>query len=268
MDNIKLNSGYTMPVLGFGTWRLDEYTAPKTVYQALKAGYRLIDTAKYYHNEYDVGKGIMKAIGEGICKREDIFITTKLLPIKSHNAELYIESSLAELNTKYIDLLLIHQPGMEDETVYKIILAAKNAGKVRSIGISNYYTPQNFERMNKIFTPAVLQNENHIFFQNTAMQNYVKKFGTVMESWYPFGGYDHAKQILENTTIVEIAIAHKKTPAQIILRWQIQAGYITILGSSNPAHIEENFNIFDFELSAEDMKKIASLNKNRRFENW
>ena len=122
--------------------------------------------------------------------------------------------------------------------------------------------------MNKIFTPAVVQNENHILYQNTDLQNYAKKFGAVIEAWYPFGGRGNTQKSFENPVILELAKIYKKTAAQIILRWQIQAGYVAVPGSKNPAHIEENFNIFDFELSAEDMKKIAALNKNHRFENW
>ena len=144
------------------------------------------------------------------------------------------------------------------------------AGKIRSIGISNYYTPKDFERINKIaeIVPAVVQNENHPLYQNSQLQEYVKKYGTIIESWYPFGGRGNTDKILGNSTIIELAKKYQKTPAQIVIRWNLQAGYIVIPGSKNPAHITENFNVFDFELSADDMNKIAALNKNRRFENW
>ena len=270
VEDIELNSGYKMPVLGLGTWTLDDNQAEKSVYHALKIGYRLIDTARYYGNEIGVGRGVRKAIEEKICQRENIFVTSKIMPGNYDRADQAIENSLADLNIGYIDLMLIHQPGTNDEQAYKSLEKAVKNKKVRSIGISNYYTPKDFDRMKNIseIIPAVVQNENHIFYQNSELQNYLKKFGTVIESWYPFGGRRNTHKVLKNSVVEEIANTHGKTPAQIILRWQIQAGYIVIPGSKNPAHIEENFNIFDFELSADDMKKIAALNQNHRFENW
>ena len=268
MEDVKLNSGYKMPVLGLGTWTLSNEQAEKCVYHAIKTGYRLIDTARYYGNEIGVGRGVKKAVEEKICKREEIFITSKIMPSNYDMADAAIENSLRDLGLDYIDLMLIHQPGHNDEQAYKSLVQAAKIGKIHSIGISNYYTPKNFDRMKNIFVPAVVQNENHLFYQNSDLQEYAKKFGTVIEAWYPFGGRGNTHQTLKNEVIEKISVAHKKTPAQIILRWQIQAGYIAVPGSKNPAHIEENFNIFDFELSAEDMKKIAALNQNRRFENW
>ena len=117
-------------------------------------------------------------------------------------------------------------------------------------------------------TPAVIQNENHIYYQNTALREYVKKYGVVVESWYPFGGRGHTSENFNNETITAIAQSHKKTSAQIILRWHLQAGFIAIPGSSNPDHIAENFDIFDFELSDAEMQRIAAINQNRRYENW
>ena len=268
VEDITLNSGCKMPVLGLGTWTLNDKQAEDAVFHALKVGYRLIDTARYYGNEVGVGRGVRKAVAENICKREEIFVTSKIMPSNYSRADLAIENSLADLDIGFVDLMLIHQPGSNDEQAYKSLVNAAKSGKIKSIGISNYYTPQDFDRMNKIFTPAVVQNENHILYQNTDLQNYAKKFGTVVEAWYPFGGRGNTQKSFENPVILELAKIYKKTAAQIILRWQIQAGYVAVPGSKNPAHIEENFNIFDFELSAEDMKKIAALNKNHRFENW
>ena len=143
-------------------------------------------------------------------------------------------------------------------------------GKVRSIGISNYYTPEAFDEVMSYaeITPAVIQNENHIYYQNTALQEYVKKYGVVVESWYPFGGRGHTSESFNNETITAIAQSHEKTSAQIILRWHLQAGFIAIPGSSNPDHIAENYDIFDFELSDAEMQRIAAINQNRRYENW
>ena len=270
MEDFKLNSGYKMPRLGLGTWTLNDSQAQNCVLHALKTGYRLIDTARYYGNEIGVGNGVRAAVNEGIVKREEIFVTSKVMPGNYNQPDSAIENSLNALNIGYVDLMLIHQPGANDEGVYKAMERGVKAGKIRSIGISNYYTPKDFERINKIaeIVPAVVQNENHPLYQNSQLQEYVKKYGTIIESWYPFGGRGNTDKILGNATIIELAKKYQKTPAQIVIRWNLQAGYIVIPGSKNPAHITENFNVFDFELSADDMNKIAALNKNRRFENW
>ena len=143
-------------------------------------------------------------------------------------------------------------------------------GKVHSIGISNYYTPEAVEEILSFaeIVPAVIQNENHLYYQNTDLQEYVKQYGIVVESWYPFGGRGHTQDHLGNETIIRIAEAHGKTPAQVILRWQIQAGFIAIPGSSNPDHVVENYDIFDFELTNTEMEKIRQLDRQERYENW
>ena len=269
-ESVKLNSGYAMPRLGLGTWTLRDKTCEDAVYTAIKCGYRLIDTARYYGNEAAVGKGINKAIDEGLVRREEIFITSKIMPGDYTRADRAIDDSLAALKLGYIDLMLIHQPGANDEEVYKALERGVRDGKIRSIGISNYYTPQDFERIQRIaeITPAVVQNENHPYYQNTSLQEYLKKYNTVLEAWYPFGGRGNTEKILQNETIKRIAKAHGKTSAQIVLRWQIQAGYVVIPGSSNPAHIAENISIFDFELTADEMQDMAGLDRQARFENW
>lgn len=267
---VKLNSGYEMPILGLGTWTLSNEEAENSVYHALKDGYRLIDTARYYQCETGVGKGIKKAVEEGIVKREDVFVTSKIMPGDYERAAQGINDSLRDLGLDYIDLMLIHQPGSNDEAVYKAMEQAVRDGKVRSIGISNYYTPEAFDEVMSYaqIPPAVIQNENHIYYQNTALQEYVRKYGVVVESWYPFGGRGHTSENFNNETVTAIAKSHGKTPAQIILRWHLQAGYIAIPGSSNPDHIAENYHIFDFELTGDEMQQIAAVNKNQRYENW
>ena len=267
---VKLNSGYDMPVLGLGTWAQNNRTAAESVYFALKMGYRLIDTARYYGNEKGVGEGIRRAIAEGVVKREDVFITSKIMPGNYNNAAAAIDASLKDLGVAYLDLMLIHQPGSNDKAVYQAMEQGVKDGKLRSIGISNYYTKQQVDEVLSYATiiPAVIQNENHIYYQNTVLQNYVKQFGTVIECWYPFGGRGNTGENFGNKTIAEIAKKHGKTPAQIILRWQVQAGYVTVPGSANLNHIAENIKVFDFELSPDEMKKIAGLNQQRRYENW
>ena len=267
-DTVNLNSGYKMPSFGFGTWTLDDSAAEDCVYHALKVGYRLIDTARYYGNERGVGNGIRRAIADGIATREEIFVTSKILPGSSPDAA--IESSVKALGLDYVDLMLIHQPGYNDEESYRALERAVRAGKVRSIGISNYYTPKDFDRMRNAasIVPAVVQNENHPYYQNAALKDYVAKFGTVIESWYPLGGRGNTQKIFADETIQQLAKKYSKSPAQIILRWQFQDGYIAIPGSSNKNHIAENFSIFDFRLTAEEMNQMRNLNRNRRFENW
>ncbi len=267
---VKLNSGYEMPIIGLGTWTQDDDTAEGSVYQALKDGYRLIDTAQYYGNETGVGRGIKRAVDEGIVTRDEVFVTTKVMPSNYERAYASIDESLERLGLGYIDLMLIHQSGSGDTDVYKALCQGVKDGKLRSIGISNYYTAEEFDRVTagSDIKPAVVQNENHPFFQNTEFQKYASQFGTVVESWYPFGGRGHTQDLFENDTIKSIASAHGKTSAQIIVRWHLQAGYITIPGSQNPDHILENISVFDFELTAEEMDKMAALNTGERYENW
>ncbi len=267
---VTLNSGYEMPILGLGTWTQSNEETANSVYYALENGYRLIDTAQYYGNEEGVGKGLRRAIDNGIVTREEVFITTKIMPSSYNNAYNSIDESLERLGVDYIDLLLIHQPGTNDEAVYKAMEQGVRDGKVRSIGISNYYTKEEVEEVLSYatITPAVIQNENHIYYQNTELQEYVSKYGIIIESWYPFGGRGHTSYNFNNETIKSIATKYNKTSAQIILRWQLQALYIVIPGSSNLDHILENYSIFDFELDDEDMKNIANINNSQRYEIW
>lgn len=267
---VTLNSGYVMPILGLGTWTLDNRTAEQCVYEALSDGYRLIDTAQYYGNEAGVGKGIQRAIRDGIVTREQVFVTTKVMPSNYDRAYRSIDESLQKLGLEYIDLMLIHQSGRNDTQVYQALCQGVRDGKLHSIGISNYYTPEEFERVtaDSEIKPAVVQNENHPYYQNTELQAYTAKYGTVIESWYPLGGRGHTQELFQDETIRELAAAHQKTPAQIILRWQLQAGFIAIPGSSNPEHIAENHAIFDFELTEEEMERMTALHTGNRYENW
>lgn len=267
---VKLNSGYEMPIIGLGTWTLSNKEAEESVYQALKVGMRLIDTARYYGNEVGVGRGLKRAVDEGIVTRQEVFVTSKIYGGDYQRAKGIINDALRDLNVDYIDLLLIHQPGADDKGVYKAMEEAVKDGRLHSIGISNYYTKEQVDTVLSFadIIPAVIQNENHIYYQNKELQRYVQKYGIVMESWYPFGGRGHTAENFNNETITKIAGDHGVTSPQVILRWQIQDGYIAIPGSSNAKHIAENYDIFDFELSDEEMKAIRDIDKQKRYENW
>ena len=269
-EKVLLNSGWEMPIIGTGTWTLSDEEAENSTYYALKSGMRLIDTARYYQNETGVGKGLKRAIDEGIVTREDVFITSKIFGGDYDRAGEMIDAALEDLGVEYIDLMLIHQHGADDAGVYKAMEEAVGNGKIHSIGICNYYTKEQVDEVLSFaeITPAVIQNENHIYYQNAELREYVKQYGIVMESWYPFGGRGHTQENFENEVIREIAEAHEKTAAQIILRWHLQDGYIAIPGSSNPHHIAENYDIFDFELSEEEMEKIRGIDEQRRYEHW
>ena len=263
-----LNNGIEMPILGIGTYTLSNQQAENAVYWALRDGYRLIDTARIYGNEEGVGRGIRKAIDEGLVTREEIFVTTKMWTDDFDDGAAAIDASLRRLGLDYIDLMILHhsQP-RNDVAAYRAMEQAVEDGKLRSIGLSNYYTPDDFDRLVNAaaITPALLQNETHPYHQSTEMKDHLAQYGTVMESWFPLGGRGNTQTLFNDETISAIAAAHGKTSAQIILRWHLQAGNIAIPGSSNEDHIQENYEIFDFELTDEEMAQMTALDKNERF---
>ena len=268
---VRLNNGIEMPILGIGTFRLSDEQAENSVYWALRDGYRLIDTARIYGNEVGVGRGIQRAIDEGFVTREEIFVTTKMWTDDYDDGDSAIENSLNRLGLDYIDLMILHHsaPGSDVEA-YQAMERAVEDGKLRSIGLSNYYTPEDFDRLVEATTivPVLLQNETHPYHQSMEMKEHLKKYGTVMESWFPLGGRGNTQTLFNDETIVSIAEAHGKTSAQIILRWHLHAGNIAIPGSSNEDHIQENYEIFDFELSEEEMQKMTDLDRNERFADY
>lgn len=268
MENYKLNNGLEMPKLGIGMYVLTPDQAENSVYHALKDGYRLIDTANVYMNERGVGRGIKKAIDEGICKREDIFLTTKLWPseYKYDDALKAIDETLARLNLEYIDLLLLHQQYGEYIDAYKAMEKAYELGKVKSIGLSNFNEERFEEVINKCtIKPAVHQIETHPFYPEHDLKALGEKYGTIVESWFPLGGIENKGKLLENEIIKEIAKKHGKTTAQVILRWHIQNDYVAIPGSADEKEISENIDIFDFELTDEDLEKMQKLDTGTRF---
>ena len=258
-------------MLGIGTWTLSDAVAEQSTYTALSGGCRLVDTAQYYGNESGVGRAVRRAVDEGIASRADIFVTTKVSPPGYGNPERAVAERLEKLGLDYIDLLLIHQPGSNDQGVYRAMEQAVRDGKVRSIGISNYYTPAELDEVLSYasIAPAVIQNENHPYYQNARLATYAKEAcDALVESWYPLGGRGNTDVLFSDPVIAEIAQAHGVSPAHVILRWHVQAGYITIPGSSSADHIAENIRVADFELSDDEMARITALDQQRRFEYW
>lgn len=268
---VTLNNGISMPILGIGTFSLSDSEAEESVYWALRDGYRLIDTARIYGDEAGVGRGIRRAIDEGFVTREEIFVTTKMWTSDYDNGDAAINTSLERLGLDYIDLMILHHSQPEnDVAAYKAMEQAVADGRLKSIGLSNYYDPDDFDRMVNAATilPAVLQNETHPYHQSTDMKEHIAQYGTVLESWFPLGGRGNTQTLFNDPVITEIAAAHEKTSAQIILRWHLQDGHIAIPGSHNEKHIQENFDIFDFELTPDEMEQIAVLDKNERLGDW
>lgn len=255
---VKLNDGKEMPIIGIGTYTLTNEEASNSVYWALKYGYRLIDTAARYGNEEGVGEGIRRAIEEGIVTRDDVFVTTKLWPNNFSPED--VDLALEKLGLDYIDLMLIHQPDGEYIAGWRNLEKAVEEGKIRSIGVSNFNKTQFQEVLDEgEIIPVVNQIETHPFYQEIEMQNFLYQYDCFVEAWFPLGGRSHTSDVLGNETIVRIAEEHDKSPAQIVLRWHIQAGHIVIPGSSNEEHIKENIDIFNFELTKQDMEDIAKL---------
>lgn len=256
---VKLNNGVEMPVAGIGTFMLSSDEAEHSVVSALQGGYRLIDTANAYVNEKAVGRAMKKS---GV-PRGNIFLETKLWP-SFYEQEDAVEKTLQRLDADYIDLLLIHQPSGDYKAGYRLMEKAYQAGKVKAIGLSNF----NREQIQEILDcceikPAVLQTEVHPYFQEKELKAFLKKEGIMMQAWYPLGHGD--KALLEEAVFTELAGKYGKSNAQVILRWHIQAGNIVIPGSKNPDHIRDNFALFDFALTKEEMERIAGVDKNRRY---
>ena len=268
---VTLNSGYEMPILGIGCFSLSQEEAENSVYWALSDGYRLIDTARIYGNEEAVGRGIQRAIDDGIVTRDEIFVTTKMWTSDYDDGEAAVQASLDRLGLDYIDLMILHHSQPENDVqAYQAMEKAVSEGKLRSIGLSNYYEPEDFDRLVNATTiaPALLQNETHPYHQSTEMKAHIAQYGTVLESWFPLGGRGNTQILFDDPTISTIAATHGKTSAQVILRWHLQAGNIAIPGSSNADHIKENCEIFDFELSDEEMSQLTAIDKNERFADY
>ena len=258
---VLLNSGYEMPIMGLGTYSLSDEECYNSVTSLLEAGGRLIDTAHIYGNEAAVGR----AIRDSDVPREEIFVITKLYPNQFANAEKAIEEAFEKLDIGYIDMMLLHHPGDNDVEAYKAMEQAMEEGKIRSIGLSNWYVEELTEFLPQVtITPALVQNEIHPYYQENDVIPFIQKKGIVVQGWYPFGGRGHTAELLGDEVISAIAEDHDVTSAQVILRWNLQKGVVVIPGSSNPDHIRENLDLFGFELTDEEMDRINALDRGEK----
>jgi len=262
---VLLNSGYEMPIMGLGTYSLSHDTCVNSVKSLLKNGGRLIDTAYMYGNEDAVGEGVRQAMEEFGIPREDIFVITKIYPSQFHDPEAAIDMALKKLDIGYIDMMLLHHPGTGDVKAYLAMEKYVRQGKIRSLGLSNWYVEELTEFLPQVnIVPALVQNEIHPYYQEQDVVPFIQKKGIVVQCWYPLGGRGHTAELLNDGTIAEIAKAHGVSAAQVILRWDLQRGIVVVPGSSNPRHIKENLDLFGFALTEAEMQSIRGLDRNEK----
>ncbi len=261
MEYITLNNGVKMPMEGFGVFQIpDAIQCERVVTEAINAGYRLIDTAAAYMNEEAVGKAISNAMAQGGVSREDLFITTKLWIQDAgyENAKKAFQVSLDKLGLDYLDLYLIHQPMSDYYGSWRAMEELYEAGKIRAIGVCNFYPERLVDlSLNAKIIPAVNQVECHPFFQQSEAIKTMKEYDVQIQAWGPLA--EGQKNIFQNETLASIGKKYDKTVAQVILRWHVQRGVVIIPKSVHKERIVENINIWDFELTKEDMDIIAEM---------
>jgi diketogulonate reductase-like aldo/keto reductase len=259
MENIVLNNKLECPVVGIGTFMLSPADAEVSVREALKMGYRLVDTANAYVNERAVGRGIK----ESGVDRKDVFLSTKLWPSEYEN-EMAVDETLERLGVDYVDLLYIHQPAGNWLAGYRQLEKAYKEGKAKAIGISNFEGKYIEELETKWeIVPQFIQVEAHPYFTQTELRKTLDKYDIKLMSWYPLGHGD--KSLINEPLFAELGKKYGKSSAQIILRWHTQMGFVVIPGSKNVDHIKDNLDILDFTLTDEEMAEIAKLDKNERY---
>lgn len=256
MEYVQLNNGLKMPILGYGVYQVTKEECEKCVLDALKVGYRLIDTAQSYFNEEEVGNAIVKS---GI-PREEIFLTTKVW-VEHYGYEETKKSvyeSMRKLQTEYIDLMLLHQPFSDYYGAYRALEELYQEGILKAIGVSNFY-PDRLVDISSFadIVPMVNQVETHVLNQQTEAKKWMDKYDVQIEAWAPFG--EGRGGLFTNHALVKIGEKYGKTAAQVMLRWNIQRGVVVLPKSTHIERMEQNFNVFDFSLSAEDMAEIAAL---------
>ena len=263
METVKLYNNIEVPVLGIGTFMISPEDTEKSVYAALKLGYRMIDTANAYMNEEAVGKALKKAINEGIVTREEVFVSTKIWATLYEN-ENAVDDTLKRLDLDYVDLLFIHQPAGNYMAGYRMLEKAYKDGKAKSLGISNFEG----EKLEKLLAdseikPHVIQMEAHPYCTEKEIRDRLAEYGTATMGWYPLGHGDRG--LVNEEVFTLLADKYRKSNAQIVLRWHTQMGFITIPGSKNPDHIRDNGDIFDFSLTKEEMAEIAKLDGTKKY---
>ena len=263
---VMLNSGYELPINGLGTYSIHGDECINAVKSALSSGVRLIDTASAYGNEEEIGQAIREAIDEGIIQREDIFVITKIYPgSEMENPEQSIQACLDRLNIGYVDMMLLHHPDDNHVKAYKAMELFVADGKIRSIGLSNWYVEELTEFLPQVDTvPALVQNEIHPYYQENDVIPFIRDLGIVVQGWYPLGGRGHTAELLGDPVISEIAKAHEVSSAQVILRWNLQKGVVVIPGSSSPDHIKENTELYHFSLTEGEMEQINNLDRGEK----
>ena len=259
MTAIKLNNGIDFPVIGIGTFMLAPKDAENSTREALKMGYRMVDTANAYVNERAVGRGVKNS---GL-NRGEVFISTKLWPSEYENPNA-VDETLERLGVDYVDLLFIHQPAGNWLAGYRQLEKAYKEGKAKAIGISNFEGEYIAELEQKWeIVPQFIQVEAHPYFTQKELRKTLDQYGIRLMSWYPLGHGD--KSLMEEPIFAELGRKYGKTSAQIILRWHTQMGFVVIPGSKNVAHIKDNLDILDFTLTDDEMAEIAKLDKNERY---
>ncbi|WP_298589706.1 aldo/keto reductase [uncultured Megasphaera sp.] len=263
MEYTTLSNDVQVPLLGLGTFMISPEDTEKSVYAALKMGYRLIDTANAYVNEEAVGKGLRRALEEGLVQREDVFISTKLWPTLYEKAQA-VDKTLERLGVDYVDLLFIHQPTGNYLAGYTAIEQAYHDGKARSLGISNFHG----DKLEKLLAhadvkPHVIQLETHPYHVYDDIMARLAEYGTKLMGWYPLGHGD--PELFRDPVFMALADKYHKSTVQIILRWAVQRQFITIPGTKNPEHLRSNFDIFDFALTDEEMAAVNGLNGTRQY---
>ena len=262
MEYKVLTNGIKMPMEGFGVFQVrDKEECKESVLNAIRAGYRLIDTAASYTNEDAVGEAVREAIAEGICTRTELFITSKMWVQDMQNYEMAkkaIDHSIETLGVEYLDLYLLHQAMKDYFSAWRAMEDAYKEGKLRAIGVSNFYPHvlTNFCETVAI-RPMVNQIEMHPYFTQEPALKVMEEYQVVPEAWAPLGGGRHNP--FDNEMVKEIAAAHGKTVGQVVLRWNVQRGVVVIPKSVHKTRIEENFQIWDFTLTEEEMQRISSL---------
>lgn len=263
MEYFKLNNGIEMPAVGFGTYLMAPSITEEYVTLALNQGYRLVDTAQNYGNEREVGN----AVNRSGLKREDVFVTSKTQTTGYQSTKRGIDQSLREAGLDYFDLMIIHWPNGQDLETYRALEEAYREGKLRSIGLSNFNHVQVQEILDNFTVKPVLdQVETHLYDQQKKLHKYLDKHDIVHEAWSPLG--EGASDMLRNNKVQQIADKYNKSTAQVLLRFLNQEKIIVIPKSTNLQHIKSNLDIFDFELTADDVKTLESLDRNESFSNW